>query len=165
MDVSGFSVHAPRPDVATLLFEDISIMGFVHVAASAETIVLDWQSIQDSFLKQNASRFMQDPTKAWNVYSVLLTSEPASSESAAALFSIEEDFRGTRKVARAGVVSREDVIGALAPIIPLRNVLSMGLVDARQRLLDRLGSIAPALRGIAEDTPAEAIAASLLGTE
>lgn len=161
----GFATYMPRPDSLDLYFEDISILGHVHVLSTAADIVATWQIVQDAFLRDNASRFMRDTTKAWNLYTILLTADTSTSDVAARLFTIEDDFRGTRKIARAGVGSREDVMAALAPILPLRNVLAVGLVDAKQRLLERLGAVTPTLRSLATGAPAEAIAASLLGTE
>lgn len=165
LEGAGFATFAPRPDSLALQFEDISIIGLVHVLDTVDEILTKWQLIQDDFLRENASRFMRDTTKAWNLYTVLLTAEVPSHETAAWLFAIEDDFRGTRKIARAGVVSREDLTAALAPILPLSNVLAVGLVDAKQRLLERLAAVSPALRNLATGAPAEAIAASLLGNQ
>lgn len=165
LEGAGFATFAPKPDSLALHFEDISIIGLVHVFDTADEILSKWQVIQDDFLRENASRFMRDTTKAWNLYTVLLTAEVPGDNVAAKLFAIEDDFRGTRKIARAGVGSREDLTAALAPILPLRNVLAVGLVDAKERLLERLGAVTPALRNLATDAPAEAIAASLLGNE
>src|SRR5689334_11500214 len=94
----------PRPDANVLAFEDISVLGQVHVLDSAETILANWQLLQDTFLRDNADRLSRDASKAWNVYTVLLTSDSPNAEVSARLFSIEDDFRGTRKIARTGVV-------------------------------------------------------------
>src|SRR5687767_7890552 len=108
LSTAGFSTSVPRPDLPIIYFEDISIMGHVHAVASANTIVSDWQMIQDEFLKTNAEQFLKDTNKVWNLYTILLTSEMASSDLATRLFAIEDDFRGTRKIARAGVTTRKD---------------------------------------------------------
>ena len=165
LEGAEFATFLPRPDSLALHFEDISVLGHVHVLDAADEILANWQVIQDDFLRANASRFMRDTTKAWNLYTILLTSETPAPNVAARLFAVEDDFRGTRKIARAGVVSREDVMSALAPILPLNNVLAVGLVDAKQRLLERLGAVTPILRSLATGAATEAIAASLLGTE
>jgi hypothetical protein len=148
-----------------LAFEDISVLGQVHVLDSAETILANWQLLQDTFLRDNADRLSRDASKAWNVYTVLLTSDSPNAEVSARLFSIEDDFRGTRKIARTGVVSRQDVTTALAPILPLQNVLSVGVIDAKQRLAERLRTINPALESLVTDKSVESIAASLVGNE
>jgi hypothetical protein len=154
----------PTPDANVFVFEDISVLGQVHVVESAE-ILADWQLMQDTFLRDNADRLSRDASKAWNVYTVLLTSDSPIAELSARLFSIEDDFRGTRKIARTGVLSRHDVTTALAPILPLQNVLAVGVIDARQRLAERLRTINPALESLVRDGSVESIAASLVGNE
>ena len=165
LKAAGFATLLPRPDSLALHFEDISIMGQIHVLGSADEIVTKWQVVQDEFLKHNASRFLRDATKAWNLYTILLTAQTPAPEVAARLFSIEDDFRGTRKIARAGVTTREDVAVALAPILPLRNVLAVGIVDAKERLVERLGAVTPVLCSLVNGVPPESIVATLLGRE
>ena len=163
LEAAAFSTLLSRPDSLTLHFEDISIMGQIHVLGSPDEIVAKWQVVQDEFLKRNASHFLRDTTKAWNLYTILLTEQTPAPDVAARLFSIEDDFRGTRKIARAGVTTRKDVAAALAPILPLRNVLPVGLVDAKERLVDRLGAVTPVLCSLVDGAPPESIVASLLG--
>jgi hypothetical protein len=57
------------------------------------------------------------------------------------------------------------VTTALAPILPLQNVLSVGVIDAKQRLAERLRTINPALESLVTDKSVESIAASLVGNE
>jgi hypothetical protein len=161
----GFATFLARPDASSLDFEDISIMGRLHVLESADQILKTWQSIQDQFLSENAEALGRDTTKAWNLYTILLTSEPPRADIEGRLFSIEDDFRGTRKIARGGIVSREDVTSALSPILPLQNVLPVDLADSKQRMLERLASVRPALRNLATGTSAESIVAALLESE
>jgi hypothetical protein len=165
LELAGFATFSPRPDSPLLYFEDISIMGQAHVFDAVDDVVVRWERIQDEFLRANAQRFGKDITKAWNLYTVLLTSETVAEAILAKLLAIEEDFRGTRKIARGGVTSRDDVVLALAPILPLQNLLSVGLADAKQRLLDRLGASNPALRLVLTEAKPDAIAATLLGAE
>lgn len=161
MELAGFATFAPRPDSSFLYFEDVSVMGHVHVLETAELIVQTWEAIQDDFLRNNAPRFAKDATKAWNLYTVLLSTEAASADMAPMLFAIEEDFRGTRKIARSGVVSRDDILVALGPLLPLNNLVSVGPTDARQRLLDRLGAANPALKLVLTESRPDAIVAAL----
>lgn len=165
LEESGFATFLPTPDASALTFEDISVLGQVHVLDSADDVLAKWQLLQDTFLRESAERLSRDASKAWNVYTVLLTSDSPSAEVTARLFSIEDDFRGTRKIARSGVLSRQDVSAALAPILPLQNVLSVGVLDAKQRLAERLRPINPALEKLVGDASVESIAASLAGSE
>ena len=165
LDEAGYVTVSPQPDTDHLQFEDISIMGYVQTLPSVEAMLKSWKEIQDTFLRENATRFLRDATKAWNLYTVFLTEQPSTGTFAADLFAIEEDFRGTRKITRAGIVSRDDVLTVLSPLLPLQNLLSLGVRDAGKRLRDRLGAAHPVLTGLVTDASAEATAAALLGDE
>lgn len=103
--------------------------------------------------------------KAWNLYTVFLSPAPCSTETTRLLFAMEEDFRGTRKIARAGLTGRDDIELALAPLLPLRNLRVVGIEDATSRLEQRLGAIGQALTDLGRDVPAGAIAARLMVTK
>jgi hypothetical protein len=165
LEASGFVTFLAAPDAKALVFEDISVLGQVHVLESADEIFANWQLLQDTFLRENADRLSRDASKAWNVYTVLLTSDSPPGDVAARLFTIEDDFRGTRKVARCGVLSRQDVTAALAPLLPLQNVLSVGVIDAKRRLGERLRTINPSLERLIGDASPDSIAAALMGNE
>jgi hypothetical protein len=160
----GFATFLARPDASYFDFEDISVIGRLHVLESADQILTTWQTIQDRFLIENAGVLGRDVTKAWNLYTVLLTGDSTGSDVDGRLSSIEDDFRGTRKIARGGIISREDVVGALSPILPLRNIVPVDLADSKDRMLGRLASVAPALRNLATST-AESIVEALLESE
>jgi hypothetical protein len=165
LEGSGFATFVATPDARSLTFEDISVLGQVHALDSADDILANWQHLQDTFLRENAERLSRDASKAWNVYTVLLTRDSPNGEAAARLFAIEDDFRGTRKIARCGVLSRPDVTAALAPILPLQNVLSVGVIDAKDRLAERLRTISPALESLVGDASVESVVAMLVGNE
>ena len=159
---AGFTTIRLRPDSAILYFEDESIMGQVHIVDSAEDVVARWKSIQDEFLAHNAPRFVRDPGKAWNIYTVILAAGTQSTGLMHEFVSIEEDFRGTRKIVRGGVETKSDVVGALAPILPLRNISRVEAGDLRGRLEHGLGSIAPPLEQLVGDVSTEWIGESLV---
>ena len=162
LHAAGYDTLMLRPDSAVLYFEDDSIMGHVHVVESAEEILDRWESIQDEFLRSNAPRFLRDPLKAWNIYTVLVTAAPHTQRTATALLSVEDDMRGTRKIVRAGVVTKQDVLGALAPILPLRNVSTVSPVNLTTRLEERLRAIATPLPYLVTGAATDAIAHFLL---
>lgn len=165
LEAAGFATLVATPNARSMTFEDISVLGQVHALDSVEEILASWQLLQDEFLRENAERLSRDASKAWNVYTILLTKDSPRSDVAAQLFAIEDDFRGTRKIARCGVLSRSDMAAALAPILPLQNLLSVGVIDARTRLLERLRTVSPALSGLVGDTSVESVVAMLVGTE
>jgi hypothetical protein len=145
-------VVAPRPDAPYLYFEDSSLLGIVHTFEDVQTILTDWRAVQETFLKNNAPRFVLDTLKAWNLYTILLT--PGLASDSSALSHVEEDFTATRKVARAGVVSLKHVVVALSPVLPFQRLVTVGVVETTKRLGDRLASIHPSLRDLSSAPPA-----------
>lgn len=122
-------------------FEGTSVLGFIREFASVRTLLRGWKGAQDEFLRTNASALRRDRRKSWNVYSVFLTSERASDEEAQLLISIEEDFRATRKLVRAGMSTDADVEDALGVLLPIRHRVSFVAEDALIRVANRLGSL------------------------
>lgn len=165
LDAAGYRTLMPQPTVPSLYFEDLSVLGVVYVVDTVQQLLSGWEHLQDSFLRDNASRLVVDPFKAWNCYSVFLTDEQPAKNDASALFSIEEDFRGTRKIVRAGVSTRHDIERALAPLLPLRRLLTLAPDDIKARLASRLGVPGAPLQGLLLDTKVEQVAASLLEAE
>ena len=163
LERSGFATGVAGPDAVTCDFEDVSIMGRIHVVESVAALLNDWERLQDEFLRDHADHFSRDPTKAWNLYSVFLAVSAPDEAEKAKLFVVEENFRGTRKIARAGIGRREDLERALAPILPLQNVLSIGTTDATRRLAERLHAINPTLAAVLGDSQTESLAADLVG--
>ena len=64
---------------------------------------------------------------------------------------IEEDFVSTRKIARCGLSTKEDVRRALLPLLPLQQIVTVG------------GDMQPDLRSRLTELPSDALAA-LFGT-
>ncbi|MCO6512809.1 MAG: hypothetical protein J5I65_18645, partial [Aridibacter famidurans] len=102
----GYQTSMPVSDPRSVLFEDDVLLGALFVLESPAVILNQWERCQDSFLRENSPRLSIDPYKAWNSYTVLLTEAPTDRNTMEALFAIEEDFRGTRKIVRAGVTTR-----------------------------------------------------------
>lgn len=162
LEEMGYKTFAARPDAETILFEDAVLLGVVVVLDSPRRVLEQWEQLQDRFLRENARRLSIDPLKAWNSYTVLLTEAPADKATTAALFAIEEDFRGTRKIVRAGVSTRATIEAALSPILPLRRLLSITPDDIKDRLSARLADIGQPLQSLLTGAPASTIASALL---
>jgi hypothetical protein len=165
LDTAGYRTLAPSPVSACFYFEDANILGVLYVLDSVDAILSDWESLQDGFLQENAPRLVIDPFKAWNCYSAFLTAGPPGKDDASKLFAIEENFRGTRKLVRAGVTNRAEVEAALAPLLPLRRLLTLEPENIKTRLAERLGDSASPLQGLLSDTEVEGVAAALLEAE
>ena len=138
LSASGYEIIAA---VGEIRFEDSSVLGFV---AEFETVVqlLDgWKKAEDAFLREHASALRRDRRKAWNVYSILLTPERASAGQEKALVTLEENFQATRKIARAGIATNQDIENALGVLLPVRHYVSLGSENALERVTSRLSAL------------------------
>jgi hypothetical protein len=151
----------------TCFFEDQSLYGFIIVSPTVADILGRWETEQDAFLKAHADTIRANPGKAWNAYSVFLTWEHSSENANAAeikLLQIEEDFRGTRKIAGSGVVSPDDVRRALRPLLPIENKVKMTSAFP-PKLEDKLSFLSQAeISALLTKGVPEVIAASLLNS-
>ncbi len=133
------------PSKDTFIFEDESLAGFVWIAPDVPSILKNWQAKQGTFLADKDEQLRKSRGKSWNVYSVFLTEDDPSPDEENKLVLIEEDFRGTRKLARAGLRTSSHIARALLPLIPLQNLVVLGEEDAMSRLKTRLAAIPGAL--------------------
>lgn len=134
----GYSV-GPSPAASDQIhFEDESLMGFVWEAPSAESLLKNWETKQDEFLRKNAPMLRSSGFKSWNIYAVFLTGATSSPTECTALKQIEEDFRATRKIARADVETTSQLSSALYPFIPIQHIVPFETEDSNQRVRERL---------------------------
>lgn len=130
-------------------FESATLVGFVHVFGTARDLLENWEAAQQRVLSRHAPALKAAGAKAWNVYSVLLTSELAPSFQWR-VERLEENFTLTRKIARTAIQTVEDLANALLPLGPIR----------AQPILED-ADIADRLRSRAKDIPVEALNAFL----
>lgn len=128
-------------DVPMISFENETIIGFVHFFDSSDRLLREWESIEDKALKKFRFSIKSAGQKAWNVYSVFLSSDQQKDESQISLTNIEENFRETRKIARDGVDSFEGIRAALLPLLPIQNSPLLDEVNFVERLSANLGEI------------------------
>lgn len=139
----GYSCRAGESD-HWLYFEDVSLVGFVAVAPTAGELIASWESRQMDFLHRHAARFRLLGQKSWNVYAVYLTSAKAAAQDLENLRRIEEDLESTRKIARTGIESADDLIRALYPLVPVQTLVSQYRPDPLPELRNRLlGELPP----------------------
>lgn len=119
-------------------FEDNSVLGVVFVYENGPALLGSWADDQQGFLTANASKLRGAPNKAWNLYSVFLTPSEAQEAETHQIALIEEDFRATRKIAKANVATNHDATIALLPLLPLQNEVSLGVPDVEKDLKERL---------------------------
>lgn len=137
-------------------FENAALMGFVHVFDTADALLTAWQGNQQVALARYAASLRSAGAKAWNVYSVFLTSDQ-DARRGHEIERIEEDFSLTRKIARASITIPDDVEKALLPLLPIRSKPLLGASNFETRLRTRLKDIPPdaVTAFLNETTPAE----------
>jgi hypothetical protein len=134
-----------------LQFEDETLLGAIS-ELSLKALLETWSRGQDDFLKSNARTLANSALKAWNLYSVFLSSDVPDEAARKKIIAIEEDFRATRKIALAGVQTSADVVRALYPFIPIQNIAVLEASDSLQKLRGRLGALpAPAVDVLLRD--------------
>jgi hypothetical protein len=100
-------------------FENSTILGFLHVFETAADLLVSWETVQGRVLARHAAELRAAGVKAWNVYSILLTSERAP-ERRREVERLEEDLSLTRKIARTAIQVVEDLDHVLLPLAPIR---------------------------------------------
>jgi len=138
LGAGGYRTHAPSPTDNAFHFEDDALLGFVALHPDVPSILGKWREQQDAFLKSQARVLRDAPVKSWNVYSVFLTSAVCPPDLWQRFVTVEEDFSGTRKLTRHSLVTRDDVLRALYPLIPIQTVVTLSESDARERLRAQL---------------------------
>lgn len=134
---------------AVTCFENSTLVGFLHVFRTAADLLAQWEEAQLRVLSRHSAALRSGGSKAWNVYSVLLTNEQ-SPDDKQLIERLEEDFTLTRKIARTGIRTVEDLAHALMPLLPIK----------AQPLLENT-NVADRLRSRAKDIPAAALTAFL----
>ena len=129
-------------------FEDDAVMGFAILFDDAATLLTGWRDTEAAFLRQNGERIRLAGDKAWNVYSVFLTTATANGADSRIIRLIEEDLERTRKIAAAAVTHREALVGALLPLLPLQQQPILERADVAERFRRRVATIAPSVAEI-----------------
>ena len=147
---------------AVTCFENSLLMGFVHVFESASALLEGWEARQKATLAHHAPVLRSAGTKAWNVYSVFLTSERIT-QYVRAIELIEEDFTLTRKIARSSVQTPKDLECAFLPLISLKANPVLGAVNFEARLRNQLKDVSSGVvTAFLSETPGNEVA-RLLG--
>jgi hypothetical protein len=162
LEGAGYRTALETSSPNTCYFEDESILGAVFLHTTAEALLERWQRHQDQFLGSQSNRLRTDPVKAWNIYTIHLTADSGTTSIASRLFEIEQDFRGTRKIVRAGIVGRSDIKEAILPLLGLQHRLTLSRSNLLARLRDRLEKSDKALLHILDDMQDADVATELM---
>jgi len=130
-------------------FENPALVGFLHVFGTAEELLAQWEEAQQHVLSRHAASLRSAGAKAWNVYSIFLTSE-LDPNLQREVERLEEDFTLTRKIARTAIQTIEDLTHVLMPLAPIK---------AQPLLQD--ANVSDRLRSRAKDVPVNALEAFL----
>lgn len=158
---AGFTTRLTSIDRSSIVcFEDDTLIGFGCVFDGPSSLLTRWKATEKSLLTRYAARFRIAGEKAWNVYCVFLCGSAANSIQNRQVRWIEEDLERTRKVAACGLASREDLLRALLPVLPLQYQPVLRAEDVTERLQTRIRTIAPRASDVVLDqavSPAEVV--------
>jgi hypothetical protein len=161
LNEAGFITHLASVDQTSIVcFEDDVLTGFGCIFEDPESLLTRWKTIEMSLLMRYAPNLRAAGEKAWNVYCVFLCSSSVNLDQRRQVRWIEEDLERTRKITGCGLVSREDVVRCLLPILPLQFQPVIRVEDVTERLQARIQNIAPIASEIvleASIAPAEVV--------
>lgn len=141
---AGYTTRLTSIERASVLcFEDEDLMGFGRVFRDPGDLLANWKITETSLLRNQAPSIRTAGEKAWNVYCVFLCSGGVDPIQSRQVRWIEEDLDRTRKIAACGLGSREDLLRALLPVLPIQYRPVLRAEDVTERLLIRIRTIAP----------------------
>ncbi len=149
---AGFTTRLVSLDrFSVVCFEDGALMGFGVVLSNPGELLAEWRAAEMSLLTRYAQALRAAGDKAWNVYCVFLCGASADPEQIRQVQGIEEDLERTRKIAACGLATREDLVRALLPVLPLQYQPALRAEDVTERLQRRIRTIAPRASDVALD--------------
>ena len=133
-------------DLQAIGFEDDAVMGFVCIFDDVASLLRRWRDLETKLLSGHASSLRKAGEKTWNIYSVFLSSGIADEVQLREVRWIEEDLERTRKLAACRLSSRDEILTALLPLLPIQRqpVLATEEFNLTLRLEKRIAAIAPA---------------------
>lgn len=158
---AGFATRLTSIERTSIVsFEDDALLGFGCVFEDPSALLASWKSTEMSILTRYAPSIRAAGEKAWNVYSLFLCSAVADPIQSRQVRWIDENLERTRKIAACGLASRDDLLRALLPVLPLQYQPVLRAEDVTERLQTRIRTIAPRASRVVLDqavSPAEVI--------
>lgn len=127
----------PNEATNAVAFENETVVGFALCYASSSDLIENWSQDIDRLIASQQFVLRRAGEKAWNAYAVFLSAGTWSTVDQLRFGAIEEDLVGTRKLARGGIASSEDVKAALLPLLPLRAPPRLQHVDMKHEIRQR----------------------------
>ncbi|MDE0279984.1 MAG: hypothetical protein OXN16_02745 [Gammaproteobacteria bacterium] len=132
---AGYSIGVMETDGGTVTtFENNTVLGFIFFYPDAKTLISEWSTNSIRVLDHAQFSLRAAGVKAWNTYLILLADKPADYSQNINLRDIEEDLVGTRKIARAGVISPTELRYALMPLLAIQNAPGLEKVDMEREI-------------------------------
>lgn len=142
---AGISTHLIETSRGNALaFEGRTILGFVLGYDDCAQLIEHWSADARALVTENQLSLRRAQDKAWNTYTLFIAAADPSYGERVALSAIEEDLRGTRKLARAGITDTERLHGALLPLLPIQNAPHLEAVDMPSEIRLRTTELPPA---------------------
>ena len=132
-------------------FEDDSLVGFCCEFPDPASMLENWHEREEAILRKYAASFRSAGEKAWNVYCVFLSQKAPSESEERAVRWIEENLERTRKLAACGINTRQALSNAILPLLPIQYQPSLDREDTTERIIRRVGSIAPRAANVVLD--------------
>jgi hypothetical protein len=117
-----------------VIFENETLLGCVVCYETPTALIDGYQKAEELVLTLHSKRLRYIADKAWNFYSIHLSAGAASVTERAAMSKIEEDLAASRKIARAGVESIDDIKMALQPILPIAEKMDLGRIQVEDEI-------------------------------
>jgi hypothetical protein len=149
---AGFSTRLTSIDRSPIVcFEDDTLLGFGCIFEDSTGLLERWKIMEMALLEHYAPNIRAAGEKAWNVYFLFLCSLAADQIQSRQVRWIEENLERTRKIAACGIASREDLLRAILPVLPLQYRPVLRAEDVTDRLLTRIRTIAPRAQHVVLD--------------
>lgn len=138
---AGYSTSTWRDSSGPILrFEDLSVIGFLYEFASIDDLLTTCAAREKAVLTAHAPALRAAGVKAWNIYSVFLTSEVNTNRSHS-ISALDENLQTTRKLARAGLSTEATLRSALLPLLPILSQPQIAIDDYERRVKSALGNL------------------------
>lgn len=127
VDISTSFVKTARG--AALAFEGLNVLGFIFAYPDPAHLLDEWNSDANTAISEHQLNLRRAQIKAWNTYTVFLSGAAGDIGEQVAVNAIEEDLKGTRKIARVGIGDVAELRSALLPLLPIQNHPRLKAVD------------------------------------
>jgi hypothetical protein len=130
-------------DRSGIAFESHTVLGFLLAYDNPDELIAHWDQDSTRLVAMHQLALRRAGVKAWNTYTVFLTSGRVDQVRTAALTAIEEDLSGTRKIVRASINDLYDLHSALLTLLPLQSAPHLEAVNMAEEIRQRTTELQP----------------------